>query len=476
MVIDAHEELRSRGQAEPRLPSAPTGDMAAAMAALEATAAAALGAKGEKEEQRRRLEAAIELCAGGGSPSLEELDAVFFGNPKGLRGECAKALRAATARAAEAGAGGLAYDHIGELLGLFDRHFGTVKAARSGLDFEDLQLEAVRLLTGTEVGETYRGQFAQLMVDEFQDTNRLQLSLIEALRGPETEVFLVGDEFQSIYGFRHADLEVFRGKREEFRDSGKAKVLPLSGNFRSRPEIVAAANAIGDSMLDDFNPLSVGVAPEEDTPPGGGPAVELLLTDRNGWDAEGIELDLPVDDRTPMQSVAEARFLAARLRELTEGGRRARGRRRAAAGLHPRRRLRGGIRARRAAALRARRPRLLVTAAGRGRALPALGDRQPARRRAAARRTGLAGMRRASRHPLDPAPRRWAHEQPLAGARARRRRLGAGARGARVAGADSARGPRAADPLPLQGRGAARGGAAALARGADRAGGLRHRL
>ena len=54
------------------------------------------------------------------------------------------------------------------------------------------------------------------MVDEFQDTNRLQLKLIEALRGPETELFLVGDEFQSIYGFRHADLEVFREQRERF--------------------------------------------------------------------------------------------------------------------------------------------------------------------------------------------------------------------------------------------------------------------
>ena len=48
------------------------------------------------------------------------------------------------------------------------------------------------------------------MVDEFQDTNRLQLRLIEALRGPGTRLFCVGDELQSIYGFRHADLDVFR--------------------------------------------------------------------------------------------------------------------------------------------------------------------------------------------------------------------------------------------------------------------------
>jgi ATP-dependent helicase/nuclease subunit A len=148
----------------------------------------------------------------------------------------------------------------------------------------------------------------------------LQLSLIEALRGTETNLFLVGDEFQSIYGFRHADLEVFREQRERFAASDRAELLPLRGNFRSRPEIVAAANAIGSRMLDGFTPLTVGRAPESAEPAGDGPAVELLLTERRGWDTDGIDLQLPVDDRTPKECVAEARFLAGRLRELTEDG------------------------------------------------------------------------------------------------------------------------------------------------------------
>ena len=320
MVVGAHEQLRSSGISQPRLPTPRVGDIEAAMAALEAAATEALGAARESEEQRRRLEGAIELCAGPGrsSPNLEELDALWL-DPKlaGPRGEYGKALRTAAARAAEAGEGAVAYGHVGELLALFDRHFGAAKAARSGLDFEDLQLEAVRLLTETEIGEAYRGKLAHLMVDEFQDTNRLQLGLIDSLRGPETEVLFVGDEFQSIYGFRHADLQVFREQREDFDASGRARVLPLSGNFRSRPEIVAAANAIGASMLGDFHPLTVGLAPGSGEPPGTGPAVELLLTEKGGWDEEGIELELPVDDRTPKESVAEARFLAERLRDLT---------------------------------------------------------------------------------------------------------------------------------------------------------------
>ena len=77
------------------------------------------------------------------------------------------------------------------------------------------------------------------MVDEFQDTNRLQCELIELLvDGPgDREVFFVGDEFQSIYGFRHADVAVFRERREQAGGG-----LALTRNYRSRPEVLAAVN------------------------------------------------------------------------------------------------------------------------------------------------------------------------------------------------------------------------------------------
>ncbi len=75
-------------------------------------------------------------------------------------------------------------------------------------------------------------RFRALMVDEFQDTNRLQCELIDLLCGGplERDVFFVGDEFQSIYGFRHADVAVFRERRE-----AAAQRLPLARNYRSRP-------------------------------------------------------------------------------------------------------------------------------------------------------------------------------------------------------------------------------------------------
>ena len=130
------------------------------------------------------------------------------------------------------------YGVLRELMSAYGSHYERLKAERSGLDFEDLQIRAVRLLRERpQIADRYGEQFAHLMVDEFQDTNRLQLDLIRELQGPETRLFVVGDEFQSIYGFRNADLEVFRSERAqaEAAPDDRVQVLPLRGNFRSGP-------------------------------------------------------------------------------------------------------------------------------------------------------------------------------------------------------------------------------------------------
>jgi ATP-dependent exoDNAse (exonuclease V) beta subunit len=121
-----------------------------------------------------------------------------------------------------------------ELLTAFAGAYAEAKARESALDFEDLQLVARQLLERhPEIREREQLRFRSIMVDEFQDTNRLQVVLIDLLRGlgpagsdsgeaaaarredpgafsAGGEIFFVGDEFQSIYGFRHADVQVFR--------------------------------------------------------------------------------------------------------------------------------------------------------------------------------------------------------------------------------------------------------------------------
>ena len=97
--------------------------------------------------------------------------------------------------------------------------------------------------------------------------------------------------------------------------------MRLSGNFRSRPEVIAAVNLFGAALLGAaYRPLTVGAPPAEPAPRGRGPAVELHLTARDGWDEDGVELDPAIDGRTPLNCLAEARALAARLRELHEAG------------------------------------------------------------------------------------------------------------------------------------------------------------
>ncbi len=349
-IAAIHDELRSRGSAEPRLPEPPPADPAAALRRLGEAAGECLGELKEGDAKRELPERALaRLGAPGPPPGLEELRALATTSRARALGPYREAVEAAVARCAEAGEGGVVYAHLAELLRLFSARFEAAKERRAGIDFEDLQILAARLLERAEIGRHYRDRFRQILVDEFQDTNRLQLRLIEALRGPRAELVVVGDELQSIYGFRHADLDVFRRRREEIDRRADAELMRLSGNFRSRPEIVGAVNLLGETLLGGaYQPLRIGAAapappapgsPEEGAaggespgeagagPPGGSgaerpgpPAVELLLTARDGWDGEGIELEPAIDGGTPVNCLAEARFLAERLRALADAG------------------------------------------------------------------------------------------------------------------------------------------------------------
>jgi len=321
MVIGAHAELRSRGAAEPRLPEPPEPDVRGALQDAAAAAAEALPELKPGSANHELVERALALLKGSADPpSLDQIAALRTGSKAKPIAAYREAIEAALSRVAEAGEGGLAYRQVAELLQLFSARFAVAKERRAGIDFEDLQLLTARLLERTETGAAYRARFSHLLVDEFQDTNRLQLRLIEALRGPKCQLMVVGDELQSIYGFRHADLDVFRQRRQAIEANPSGETIPLSGNFRSRPEVIGAVNAIGKRLLAGYTPLRVGTPPSQPEPPGDGPAVEMLLTGREGWDNGEIQLDPVTDARTPANQLAEARFLASRLRELADQG------------------------------------------------------------------------------------------------------------------------------------------------------------
>jgi ATP-dependent helicase/nuclease subunit A len=322
VVVASHDELRSRGVADPALPDPPASDPTEPIAIAIETAGECLEELKEGDGKRVPLEDALaRLTQPGPPPSLTELEALRPGGKAKPLAPFREALEAAIARTAEAGEGGVAYRHLAELLRLYTAAFESAKERRAGIDFEDLQILAARLLERAEIGQAYRGRFSHLLVDEFQDTNRLQLRLIEALQGPRSQLVVVGDELQSIYSFRHADLDVFRRRREQIDADPVAELMRLSGNFRSRPEVIGAVNLFGGVLLRGaYRPLRVGAPPASPAPRGTGPAVELHLTTRDGWDEDGINLDPAIDGRTPLNCLAEARTLAARLRELHDTG------------------------------------------------------------------------------------------------------------------------------------------------------------
>jgi ATP-dependent helicase/nuclease subunit A len=320
IVGGVHAELRSRGIAEPSLPEQAPPDLDGALRDALAAATDVLAELKPEDAKRERPELALELLGAPEPPNLDQLCALRSGSKAKILSGYNEAIEAAISRSAEAGEGGGAYRQIGRLLELFSSRFAAAKERRAGIDFEDLQILAAALLERAEIGEAYRGRFSHLMVDEFQDTNRLQLRLVEALRGPGSELIAVGDELQSIYGFRHADLDVFREQRQLIAADPRGETMQLSGNFRSRPELVGAVNAIGGVLFGRaYHPLRVGATPVAGLE-GASPAVELLLSARDGWEEDGIDLAPAIDGRTPANCLAEARFVAERLRGLADDG------------------------------------------------------------------------------------------------------------------------------------------------------------
>ena len=112
----------------------------------------------------------------------------------------------------------------------------------NALDFDDLLTEALRLLeTDREALEYLSGRFRYIHVDEFQDTNGVQYSIVKLLATVHGNLFVVGDDDQSIYGWRGAEIENILGFEKDFPG---AKVYKLERNYRSTQNILKLANAV----------------------------------------------------------------------------------------------------------------------------------------------------------------------------------------------------------------------------------------
>jgi DNA helicase-2/ATP-dependent DNA helicase PcrA len=117
----------------------------------------------------------------------------------------------------------------------------------NALDFDDLLIKTVRLLrTSPEVRDKYNDRFKYILVDEYQDTNSLQFAMINFLTEKQQNICVVGDDAQSIYGFRQADIKNILDFEQHFPN---AKTILLEQNYRSTQTILDVAHAIIENNI-----------------------------------------------------------------------------------------------------------------------------------------------------------------------------------------------------------------------------------
>jgi superfamily I DNA/RNA helicase len=190
------------------------------------------------------------------------------------------------------------------LLDGYSAAYAAAKTEVGAVDNDDLQLRVRQLLeTHADVRATLQERFREVMVDEFQDTDSLQNAIIRLVRAPGTPLLAVGDEQQAIYGFRGAEVEVFRGERETAVADQTIEVVSLHENRRSTPPVIAAINAIF-SREDRFT--------------------HRPLTPFRSYESAGqglpVELLIGVGDDLDSGREVEATLVARRLRDLVDRG------------------------------------------------------------------------------------------------------------------------------------------------------------
>lgn len=186
---------------------------------------------------------------------------------------------------------------IFQLLSLCDAQYAMEKSKGPFLDYADLELKALSLLSrDKDIREAYQRKFKFVMVDEFQDTNFLQMQIVDLIAGGN--VFLVGDYKQSIYRFRGAEVEVFAQSEEGVSAKG-GKVISLKTNFRSQ-----------QGILDFVNSLFQGTMPRYE-------GLDAFRSDKSKeYSVECLMLD--AGDSAEDSRVEEAIQLAKRIRQMVD--------------------------------------------------------------------------------------------------------------------------------------------------------------
>lgn len=195
---------------------------------------------------------------------------------------------------------------LSQLTGDFLKAYGKRKLEKGLLDFNDLEHYTLAILKGTDedhvASDYYRQRFTEVMVDEYQDVNRLQEAILYYVRNVSQDetnlvpgnLFMVGDVKQSIYAFRLADPTLFIDKYLAFAKEEGGRRIVLAENFRSRAEVLTFTNLVFKQLMDQ----AVGQIPYDEAaalipafpafPEKAGFETELLLYETESPEAKGL--------------------------------------------------------------------------------------------------------------------------------------------------------------------------------------------
>lgn len=184
---------------------------------------------------------------------------------------------------------------LSDLVLSLEAHYGALKKEAGVIDFYDLEHLAIEILKDEEIAGMYREKFDHIFLDEYQDSNLVQETVVQAI-AREDNVFLVGDVKQSIYKFRLADPTLFMNKLNSFsrEEDAANRIIDLSANFRTRPELIERVNgffskvmnlSLGEVVYDHHARLNPGLAfPQEASP-----SLSLTLIDTGKAKTESSE-------------------------------------------------------------------------------------------------------------------------------------------------------------------------------------------
>lgn len=209
--------------------------------------------------------------------------------------------------------------YLSSLVADFSQAFRVKKAEKNLLDFNDLEHYALEILSNEEVRQEYRRRFDYVFVDEYQDSNLVQETIINSIKR-EDNLFLVGDVKQSIYRFRLADPTLFLDKQASYSSDECAgdRRIDLKNNYRSREEIINGVNYIfktimsrdlGEIDYDELAELRLGV----ESPAMEESALEFCLIEKNQEVVVGDQEDVPLD-----HIQVEAELVGKRIRQLVQ--------------------------------------------------------------------------------------------------------------------------------------------------------------